>query len=129
MVKHCGVTVECVQTDNGSEFTNRFTKSKRDLSIRLELTAARLGIRHILIRPYTPRHNGKRERSHREDQKRFYNSHRFFSLADFGAQLAVHQIDPMTYPCAHSIGSLPKKNLLLSFLLSLSKIFGKPIFL
>jgi len=31
------------------------------------------------------------ERSHREDQKRFYNTHRFFSLADFGAQLAAHQ--------------------------------------
>ena len=33
--------------------------------------AARLGIRHKLIRPYTPRHNGKVERSHREDQRRF----------------------------------------------------------
>ena len=28
---------------------------------------------------------------HREDQKRFYNTHRFFSLADFGVQLAAHQ--------------------------------------
>ena len=33
----------------------------------------------------------KVERSHREDQKRFYVTHRFFSLADFGAQLAAHQ--------------------------------------
>ncbi|HJA68799.1 MAG TPA: integrase core domain-containing protein, partial [Firmicutes bacterium] len=48
-------------------------------------------IRHKLIRPYTPRHNGKVERSHREDQKRFYGSRRFYSLADFGAQLAAHQ--------------------------------------
>ena len=36
-----------------------------------ETTAAQLGIHHKLIRPYTPRHNGKVERSHREDQKRF----------------------------------------------------------
>ncbi|MDD3410386.1 MAG: integrase core domain-containing protein [Eubacteriales bacterium] len=43
------------------------------------------------MRPYTPRHNGKVERSHREDQKRFYTTHKFYSLADFGAQLAVHQ--------------------------------------
>jgi len=49
-----------------------------------EKTAAELGIRHKLIRPYTPRHNGKVERSHREDQKIFY------SLDDFVKQLAVH---------------------------------------
>ena len=86
-----GVKVECIQTDNGFEFTNRFSNSKRDLPTLFEKTAADLGIRHKLIRPYTPRHNGKVERSHREDQKRFYNDHRFYSLADFGAQLAGHQ--------------------------------------
>ena len=85
-----GIKVECVQTDNGFEFTNRFSNSKRDLPTRFELTAQRLGIRHKLIRPYTPRHNGKVERSHREDHRRFYASHRFFSLLDFAAQLAVH---------------------------------------
>ena len=64
-----GIRVECVQTDNGFEFTNRFSNSKRDLPTLFETTAAQLGIRHKLIRPYTPRHNGKVERSHREDQK------------------------------------------------------------
>ena len=86
-----GVKVECIQTDNGFEFTNRFSNSKRDLPTLFERTAAELGIFHKLIRPYTPRHNGKVERSHREDQKRFYNDHRFYSLADFGAQLTAHQ--------------------------------------
>ena len=86
-----GVTVECVQTDNGFEFTNRFSNSKRDIPTLFESTAAELGIRHKLIRPYTPRHNGKVERSHREDQKRFYATHCFWSLADFGGQLAAHQ--------------------------------------
>ena len=85
-----GITVECVQTDNGFEFTNRFSNSKRDLPTLFEKTAAEMGIRHKLIRPYTPRHNGKVERSHREDQRRFYAAHRFFSLKDFAAQLAVH---------------------------------------
>ena len=89
--KRKGIRVECVQTDNGFEFTNRFSPSKRDLTSFFEATAASLGIRHKLIRPYTPRHNGKVERSHREDQKRFYASHRFFSLADFASQLAAHQ--------------------------------------
>ena len=89
--KRRGVRVECVQTDNGIEFTNRFSTNKKNRLTRFELTAARLGILHKLIRPYTPRHNGKVERSHREDQKRFYDTHRFFSLADFGVQLAAHQ--------------------------------------
>lgn len=85
-----GIQVECVQTDNGFEFTNRFSNSKRDIPSLFEKTAAELGIRHKLIRPYTPRHNGKVERSHREDQKRFYSCHTFFSLRDFEKQLAIH---------------------------------------
>ena len=89
--KRRGIKVECVQTDNGFEFTNRFSNSKRQLPTLFEATAASLGIRHKLIRPYTPRHNGKVERSHREDQKRFYDTHAFYSLKDFGAQLAGHQ--------------------------------------
>ena len=86
-----GIKVECVQTDNGFEFTNRFSNSKRDLPTLFEKTASELAIRHKLIRPYTPRHNGKVERSHREDQKHFYDSHTFFSLADFAGQLAAQQ--------------------------------------
>ena len=86
-----GIKVECVQTDNGFEFTNRFSPSKREIKTLFEQTAFDLGIRHKRIRPYTPRHNGKVERSHREDQKRFYDSHRFYSLTDFGGQLAAHQ--------------------------------------
>lgn len=89
--KHNGFTIECVQTDNGFEFTNRFSRSNRDRVTLFEKTAADLGIRHKLIRPYTPRHNGKVERSHREDQRRFYDSHSFYSLADFCVQLAEHR--------------------------------------
>ena len=85
-----GIRVECIQTDNGFEFTNRFSNSSRDKQTLFERTAAELGIRHKLIRPYTPRHNGKVERSHREDQKRFYSCHSFYSLDDFQKQLTVH---------------------------------------
>lgn len=87
--KH-GFDIECVQTDNGFEFTNRFSQTNRNLPTLFEAAAASLGIRHKLIRPYTPRHNGKVERSHRGDQKRFYSCHTFFSFQDFAAQLAVH---------------------------------------
>ena len=86
-----GIQVECIQTDNGFEFTNRFSSTKSGKPTLFEETARTLGFRHKLIRPYTPRHNGKVERSHRQDQKLLYNSHRFFSLLDFAAQLNTHQ--------------------------------------
>ena len=92
------IRVECVQTENGFEFTNRFSNSKRDLPTLFETTAAKLGIQHKLIRPYTPRHNGKVERSHREDQKRFYTCHSFYSLDDFAKQLAVHNRRSNNFP-------------------------------
>jgi transposase InsO family protein len=93
-----GIRVECIQTDNGFEFTNRFSNSKRDIPTLFEATANELGIRHKLIRPYTPRHNGKVERSHREDQKRFYSYHSFYSLEDFAKQLAVHNRRSNNFP-------------------------------
>ena len=104
-----GVTVECIQTDNGFEFTNRFSNSKRDIPTLFESTAAELCIRHKLIRPYTPRHNGKVERSHREDQKRFYATHRFWSLIDFGGQLAAHQSRSNSRPMRPLAWSSPRE--------------------
>jgi transposase InsO family protein len=83
--------VRCVQTDNGLEFTNRLSSSKRDLPNLFDATAENLGIYHKLIRPYTPRHNGKVERSHREDQKRFYSKYTFYSFADYKHQLDVYR--------------------------------------
>ena len=57
VVKHFarkGVAVECIQTDNGFEFTNRFSSSQGDLETLFEATARQLGIRHKLIRPIRP---------------------------------------------------------------------------
>ena len=93
-----GIRIECVQTDNGFEFTNRFSNGKRNAPTLFEVTAQSLGIRHKLIRPYTPRHNGKVERSHREDHKRFYSCHAFYSFADFESQLVVHNRRSNSFP-------------------------------
>ncbi len=71
--------MECVKTDNRFEFTNRFSNSNQDIQILFKKIVAELGVQHKLIRPYTPRHNGKVERGHREDQKRFYSWQFFFS--------------------------------------------------
>ena len=79
--------VECIQTDNGFEFTNRLnwqgTKKKTMFEKKLE----ELGIQHKLIKPKTPRHNGKVERSHRKDQERFYYNKVFCSFEDFKNRL------------------------------------------
>ena len=91
-----GIRVECIQTDNGFGFNNRF--SRRELPPLFEATAAEPGICHTLIRPYTPRHNGKVERSHREDQMRFYSCHSFYSLDDFAKQLSVPNRRPNNFP-------------------------------
>jgi transposase InsO family protein len=53
--------VHVVQTDNGAEFQSEF-------HWHLE----RRDIRHVYIRPRTPRLNGKVERSHRVDDQEFY---------------------------------------------------------
>ena len=43
-------------------------------------------IYHHKIRPRTPRHNGKVERSHRNDNERFYSFLSFYSLEDLREQ-------------------------------------------
>ena len=71
--KSLGIEVECVQTDNGMEFTKQFIARKTNNHSMFEVTAKRLGVELKRIKPHTPKHNGKVERSHREDQKLFYS--------------------------------------------------------
>jgi len=91
-----GIEVECVQIDHGAEFTKRLTANDdRNLSL-FELTAKQLNVRVKYIKPYTPRHNGKVERSHREDQKLFYSEiirlkKPFRGVEDFRKRLERHQ--------------------------------------
>ena len=82
--------IKCVQTDNGTEFTKRLLPAERRTPTLFETRLKQCGIEHKLIRPYTPRHNGKVERSHRKDNEYFYATHSFYSLDDFRKQLAVH---------------------------------------
>ena len=82
--------IECVQTDNGMEFTKQLSNTKKPTPTLFERTLEQCGIRHKLIAPYTPRHNGKVERSHRKDNEYFYATHSFYSFEDFKKQLSVH---------------------------------------
>ena len=79
-----GIKIETIQTDNGFEFTNRlswqaFMKKKETI---FEKTLKEVGIEYKVIKPHTPKQNGRVERSHRKDQERFYYKKVFWSLED-----------------------------------------------
>lgn len=84
VVKYYPFKIETIQTDNGFEFTNRLSwnKSNRNRKTMFETTLEKLGIKYRQIKPYTPKENGKVERSHRKDQERFYYKKVFYSLED-----------------------------------------------
>lgn len=76
-----------IQTDNGREFTKALlTNDPNDLSL-FEHYLQDNDILYHRIRVATPRHNGKVERQHREDQKRFYNKMKMYNLHDGIKQL------------------------------------------
>ena len=89
--------IECIQTDNGTEFTNRLT-TYRDKKTLFEEALEEAGIRHKLIKPKTPRHNGKVERSHRKDQERFYYNKIFCSFEDFKSRLKYWEKEYNNFP-------------------------------
>ena len=90
LIQRFPLPIECVQTDNGLEFTKRFSTSGQETLTLFQRVLEEQGIRHKLIRPFTPRHNGKVERSHRKDNERFYASHTFYSFEDFSKQLQIY---------------------------------------
>lgn len=91
LIKAFPCPIECVQTDNGQEFTKRFSSyGGSDKPTLFQVRLMEHNIRHKLIRPFTPRHNGKVERSHRKDNERFYATHTFYSFDDFAKQLKLY---------------------------------------
>lgn len=79
-----GYAPETIQTDNGSEFCNTI---KTDRIHYFDRFCLHFNIHHKTIRPRTPWHNGKVERSHRNDQERFYNYLKFYSYDDLLIQM------------------------------------------
>jgi transposase len=91
-VKRCFLFYEYkpeeIQTDNGTEFT--WNKDKMKKLHPLDQLCISENIYHHKIRPRTPRHNGKVERSHRCDNERFYNNLKFYSLDDLRYQAKLY---------------------------------------
>ena len=97
MLKAFKFRVECIQTDNGMEFTKRLCVGKQTPTL-FEISLQKHNIQHKLIRPFTPRHNGKVERSHRKDNEYFYATHKFYSFDDFAKQLKIHNYNYNKFP-------------------------------
>ena len=77
-----------VKTDNHSTFTNYYlgTNKRSDVTVKtlhaLDRFCAMNGIIHYLIDPGKPAQNGTIERSHREDEEKFYQHRRFKDYKD-----------------------------------------------
>lgn len=79
-----------IQTDNGREFTNAYLPQKTSTLSLFETTLVEMDIIYHRIRVATPRHNGKVERQHRSDEKRFYKKIKMYSLTDGCKQLEIY---------------------------------------
>lgn len=95
VIKFAPFKVRAVKTDNGSNFTNRYTgylKSTDPLNPRLhefDLICQRYNIIHYLIDPGKPAQNGKVERSHRSDQESFYDRVFFATLNQLNTKIKI----------------------------------------
>lgn len=90
LIKAFPFSIREIQTDNGREFTNAYMSTKTDLKSLFENALEDMDIIYHRIRVATPRHNGKVERQHRTDEKRFYKKRRMYNLEDGRKQLAKY---------------------------------------
>jgi len=90
LVKVFPFKIQMIQTDNGTEFTYKYISETEECPFDTALRM--LGIAHKLIPPRTPWHNGKVERSHRNDQRYFYDWETFRSVEDLNRKLAEHLV-------------------------------------
>lgn len=85
--------IQAIKTDNHSTFTNYFTGTNKrsDVTVKtlhaLDIFCRDNGIIHYLIDPGKPAQNGTVERSHREDEEKFYQQNTFKSFIDLQKKL------------------------------------------
>lgn len=87
--------VRAIKTDNGSIFTNYYigTNKRSDMTVKtihaLDEFCHKQNIVHYLIDPGRPAQNGTVERSHREDQEKFYEKNKFRSFDDLKKKISI----------------------------------------
>lgn len=91
--------IKAIKTDNGAIFTNYYTglNKRSDGTMKtihaLDRFCAGRNVIHYLIDPGKPAQNGTVERSHREDQEKFYEQNTFTSFADLQKKLKKWNMD------------------------------------
>ena len=98
LIKAFPCPIREIQTDNGREFTNAYLPQKTPTLSLFESALQMLDIKYHRIRVATPRHNGKVERQHRTDEKRFYKKMKMYNLEDGRKQLAKYNIKSNNIP-------------------------------
>lgn len=87
--------IQAVKTDNHSTFTNLYTgtNQRSDMTVKtlhpLDVFCAQRNVIHYLIDRGKPNQNGTVERSHREDEEKFYQAHTFTSVYDLQTKVKV----------------------------------------
>lgn len=87
--------IKALKTDNHSTFTNRYVGAyqRSDMTAKtihaLDQWCARNNIVHYLIDPGKPAQNGTVERSHREDEEKFYQRQKFCSSSDLKKKIRL----------------------------------------
>ena len=87
--------IKAIKTDNHSTFTNYYVGSlkRSDMTIKtihgLDIFCRKNNITHYLIDKGKPNQNGKVERSHREDQEKFYDLNSFKNVKDLKRKIRI----------------------------------------
>lgn len=87
--------IQAIKTDNGSIFTNYYTgmTKRSDMTVKtihaLDLFCTKNNIIHYLIDPGKPAQSGTVERSHREDQEKFYEQNKFKNPNDLKKKIRI----------------------------------------
>lgn len=91
--------IKAIKTDNHSTFTNYYlgANHRSNLTVKtihaLDEWCAKHHIIHYLIDPGKPAQNGTVERSHREDEEKFYQANRFRSATDLKKRIRLWNED------------------------------------
>ena len=87
--------IHAIKSDNGSIFTNYYvgTNKRSDQTVKrlhaLDVFCTQNNIIHYLIDPGKPAQNGTVERSHREDQEKFYDQNTFKTFSELQKKIKI----------------------------------------
>lgn len=98
LVKAAPFDIQCIQTDNGSEFVSDYMSGHETHITHFQAFLSSSGIHHKRITKGKPWENAHVESQHRIDQERLYDTMSVGSLDEGMAVLAAYQRESNLYP-------------------------------